>query len=108
MYKFFLLLLAMLISGCATVQTVDAQLNNVSIRSEGSKSHCEKLPRVYSGLGYHFCMFYGEPNNNVDADDSKFWIQLHLLDAVLSAAADTVVLPYTIYLQNEKGSMTVN
>ncbi|MFT6895706.1 MAG: hypothetical protein ACJA13_000103 [Paraglaciecola sp.] len=51
---------------------------------------------------------YGEPSRTVNIGDSFNGVPFVLLDTVFSAATDTLVLPYTIVTQSQKGSIKVN
>jgi hypothetical protein len=52
-------------------------------------------------------LLYGEPNANgtVSAING---VPVFLIDSIFSLATDTVVLPYTIYAQTDKGNINVN
>jgi hypothetical protein len=51
---------------------------------------------------------YGEPSNKTNIGSSVNNVPLVFIDTVLSAVSDTVVLPYTIVMQAEKGDIKVN
>lgn len=93
---------------CATVKTVNPTDNQVDISHRGYKSNCESIPRVYSGTSYSFCLLNSEPSENVNKGASINGVPLVAFDAVFSVAADTVVLPYTIYSQAKNGNIKVN
>jgi uncharacterized protein YceK len=98
----------LLCCSCATVKTLDPPGNHVNISHYGKKSYCDDIPRIYSGLAYNFCLMYGEPSRTVNIGDSLNGVPFVLLDTVFSAATDTLVLPYTIVTQSQKGSIKVN
>lgn len=108
MKKISLIFLMIVCSACATVKTVDPQRNRITVEYRGAKTYCETIPRIYSGVTYNLCMFYGEPNRQVTPAMSAILIPYRITDTVLSAVADTIVLPYTLFLQHEKGAMLVN
>nr|WP_277608638.1 YceK/YidQ family lipoprotein [Microbulbifer elongatus] len=61
------------------------------------------MPRVYSGVAYNMCKL----NSNGTSIYFAPLLGVYLVDSVFSAATDTVVLPYTIYAQNEQGSVNL-
>ncbi|MFA0811857.1 YceK/YidQ family lipoprotein [Microbulbifer epialgicus] len=93
---------------CATVKTVNPNNNQIDISHEGHKSYCESIPRIYSGTSYCFCLLNSEPSERVNRGSTINNIPLVAVDAVFSVAADTVVLPYTIFTQANKGNIEVN
>lgn len=93
---------------CATVKTVNPVDNQVDISHEGYKSNCESIPRIYSGTSYSFCLLNSEPSESVNKGATVNGVPLVAVDAVFSVAADTVVLPYTIYSQAKNGNIKVN
>ncbi len=104
---FWVLSLALLNYSCSTIKTVDPIYNQVKISYEGHKSYCKDIPRVYSGFSYNLCLLYGEPNANGSVSAIN-GVPIFLIDSAFSLAADTVVLPYTIYTQINKGNIKVN
>ncbi len=91
------------IQSCGTVTTLSEPDQRISDRLRKNNSYCESIPRVYSGLSYDLCRFNSKPpGTQVD-----FIAGFYLLDGVLSAVSDTVVLPYTIYQQVDKGSIPI-
>ncbi len=108
MKGFIYLLFLLFCCSCATVKTLDPPKNHINISHQGQKSYCEEIPRVYSGLSYNFCLMYGEPSKRVNIGSSINGIPTVLIDTVFSAATDTIVLPYTLMTQAEKGSIKVN
>ena len=101
-------LLALCTFSCATIKTIDPPKNHINISHYGKKSYCEEIPRVYSGVSYNFCLLYGEPSKRVNIGSSVNNVPFVVLDTFFSAVSDTVVLPYTIAMQTEKGSLKVN
>ncbi|WP_448569248.1 YceK/YidQ family lipoprotein [Thalassotalea ganghwensis] len=53
-------------------------------------------------------MSYGEPSKDVNLGSALNGFPLVFIDSVFSVVADTVVLPYTIVMQADKGSIKVN
>ena len=93
-----------LCSACGTVKTVSEQKDRITVEYRGAKTYCESIPRVYSGVTYNLCLFYGEPKEQVVMEMSSILIPYRITDTMLSAVADTIILPYTLFLQYEKGS----
>ncbi len=99
------LLIIMIVSGCGTLTTV-FQADAVTKRKLNQvETRCEAVPRVYSGVAYDFCILRGKPSQ------TALWLvpipELMMVDIALSAAFDTVLLPYTIYEQIQRGSIYI-
>lgn len=110
-YPFYLCLLIVatcICSSCSTIKTISPRNNHVTIEYFGHISYCEEIPRVYSGLASNFCLLYGEPNESGITVSSPYDASFFIIDSCFSAIADTVVLPYTVLQQMEKGSIEVN
>ena len=96
-----MLLAALLLGGCGTIQTV-ARSDQAAVNGlKEQKSYCGAVPRIYSGLAYDFCVLNAPP------DPTGFLVPLILVDLALSGALDTVVLPYTIYRQGVDGNLSI-
>lgn len=103
-----LLFLLMICQACATVKTVNPSGDHVDIAYYDKKSYCDSIPRIYSGVSHNLCLMYGEPSQTLNMGDSFNGVPYLLIDSALSAATDTLLLPYTIYSQATKGSIKVN
>ncbi len=99
----FILLLIMCIQACGTITTLSESDQRISSKLKKKDTYCESVPRVYSGVSYDFCSLNSKPNNT----EVDVLVAFYLLDGVLSAASDTLVLPYTVYQQSEKGSIQI-
>jgi len=89
------------LSGCGSVSTV-LQLDADAARNlRKQKTYCQSIPRIYSGLAFDFCILNAPPN------PAGFMVPLVLLDLPLSAAFDTLSLPYTIYRQAADGNLSI-
>lgn len=108
MKGFITVLLALSTFSCATIKTINPPKNHINISHYGKKSYCENIPRVYSGLSYNICLLYGEPSKSVNIGSSLNDIPFVVIDTAFSAVTDTIVLPYTIVMQADKGSLKVN
>lgn len=88
---------------CGTVTTFSKSDQQISSQLSQQGSYCESVPRVYSGVAYDLCKLNSKPKGTaVDV-----LVGFYLFDGVLSAVADTLVLPYTIVQQSEKGSIKI-
>ncbi|KKO50195.1 hypothetical protein VT06_01685 [Arsukibacterium sp. MJ3] len=95
------------LTGCATVKTLPATTNQVSIEHEGKKSYCQSIPRIYSGFAYNLCKLHGEPSRQGNLGSSFNNVPFFIIDGTFSLVADTAALPYTLYTQNKHGSIDV-
>jgi uncharacterized protein YceK len=89
------------ISACGTIQTINDEKGAADNLAVGH-SNCHSIPRTYSGLAYNYCV--------LDAPErygAQRTVQMVLIDALLSSVSDTFLLPYTVYQQNERGSIQV-
>ncbi len=103
-----MLIAAVLLSGCGTVQTVvrSDQATAKSLKDE--KTYCGAVPRIYSGVTYDFCLMHAEVKDGVDTFDYNNANPGVLIDAAASGVLDTLLLPYTIYKQHTDGSIFIN
>lgn len=92
---------ALLLSGCGTVNSVMRKEGDTARELRLAKTYCQSIPRAYSGVAFDFCMLHAAP------DPTGFLIPLVLVDIAVSAVADTVVLPYTIYRQSADGNISI-
>mgnify|MGYP001585806861 CR=1 FL=1 len=108
MKGFIYILLVLCTFSCATIKTIDPPKNHINISHYGKKSYCEKIPRIYSGISYNLCLLYGEPSKRTNVGSSLNNIPFVVIDSAFSAVTDTVILPYTIVMQANKGYIKVN
>ena len=103
----------MSLAGCGTVNTVFRPDAVASQNLKDSRSHCENVPRIYSGVVYGFCTLNGEPQpekslSNISlSDHAGSLLPVVALEFVASGVLDTLVLPYTIYRQSKDGSIEI-
>ncbi|MBB5210019.1 YceK/YidQ family lipoprotein [Microbulbifer hydrolyticus] len=103
--KYFLAFLSLaLLPGCGTVTTLSNSDAEIASNLKRQNSGCVSVPRVYSGVAYNMCKL----NSNGSSVYFLPVIGVYLVDSVFSAATDTVALPYTVYAQNQKGSLSLN
>ena len=108
MKRLFILSAILLCSACSTIKTIAPDNQEIKISNNGKKSYCKTMPRVYSGTSYYFCyLIYGEPYLVGDLSRKTNEVPLYFFDAIFSVAADTIVLPYTIYSQVNEGNIKV-
>ncbi|MFG6202745.1 YceK/YidQ family lipoprotein [Pseudomonas retamae] len=104
-----MLLATMLLGGCGTIQTVARNDQAAVDGLKEQKSYCGAVPRIYSGLAYDFCTLNAPLASGIDPDEHRnAAIPVVLVDAVVSGALDTLLLPYTIYRQQVDGSIVIN
>lgn len=108
-----LLLASLAVSGCGTINTVFRPDAVASQNLKESRSHCENVPRIYSGVIYGFCTLNGEPKPENSLNEQSFSgftgnaFPILAIEAIASGVMDTLVLPYTIYRQNKDGSIEI-
>ena len=102
---FFVLIAAALCASCGTVSTTLTNDDTARQRLGKMGTRCQTLPRVYSGVTYDFCTLNAEPRV---AAGMTSGIPLVFLDILVSGVADTLALPYTVYLQSRDGSLQLH
>lgn len=103
MKKIALLIFCVTICGCGSITTLSNSETQISNKLNKSKTYCSKLSRVYSGVAYDLCHLHSAANS-VDIDGILY---LYFIDIFASAVVDTVVLPYSIVAQINKGSIDI-
>lgn len=99
-----LILVSMIgLSACGTVTTLSGSDQKISSNLSRAESYCESVPRVYSGVAYDVCKLNSRPSGTA----VDLVVGFYLLDGLLSAATDTLVLPYTIIQQSQKGNIQI-
>ena len=99
------LLLSLLITGCGTVNTVFRNDTVAANQLTRWRSHCDGVPRIYSGVSIDFCALHAEPRTLKSSKNGYPSAGLVVLDMAASGIADTVLLPYTIYTQTRYGGI---
>ena len=94
-------LFAMFISACGTLTTLSKPDFEVRNDLHKRNSRCESVPRIYSGVAYDYCVVVSDPA----AQHNEKYTEQYLADFIGSVIADTVVLPYTVIQQLDKGSL---
>lgn len=102
------LILALLMSGCATFR-----VQSVAHGNDSCEDLCGKTPQVYGGTveALRFALYPALCKSGDEEDGLSLLIAYPLflpflaVDLALSIAADTVLLPYTVYKQNKTGNI---
>lgn len=95
--------LSLFIWGCGTVTSLshsDIELKN---KLNQAKTLCAKTTRVYSGISYDFCQIHARESQSYSAVKTSYY----LFDMIPSFIADTLLLPYTIMKQCNRGSIPI-
>jgi uncharacterized protein YceK len=91
------------LTGCGTLNTLPPDGTAAGHKLAKWRSHCDAVPRIYSGVMLDFCRLNAAPPTDSTGDlAGARWM---IIDITLSGIADTLVLPYTIYLQSQYGSI---
>lgn len=99
----FLLIPMMCIQSCGTFKTLSQSDQQISSSLIKYQTYCESMPRIYSGVAYDLCKLNSKPRGT----QIDLLVGFYLVDSVLSAASDTLFLPYTIFQQSEKGNIKI-
>jgi uncharacterized protein YceK len=100
MHKIFLLIILFAsCAGCASIATWHYSDETLSNFLQNRRTHCDYLPRVYSGFYFDFCWLNSDPQRIYGSAP----MALLLLDGLFSGIADTVALPVTLVKQHEYG-----
>ena len=86
-------------AGCASIATWHYSDQKLGHFLQNRRTHCESLPRIYSGVYFDYCWLNSDPQRFYGSAP----IALLLIDGFFSAIADTFALPLTIVKQNEYG-----
>jgi len=102
------LVIAAGVTGCGSVRTLSsdnvAKVDDLQLKGTGCG---DTLPRVYGGVVYNICVLSGDGHER-GGPLYRFGLMMYpapVIDMGLSAVADTLVLPYTLYRQNRDGDI---
>jgi uncharacterized protein YceK len=101
-----LLSIIILLSACGTISTVPKSNSDVRSSLVKKDTKCSSVSRVYSGVAYDFCTLHSEPNRSLYF--SEIMIYFYGVDMALSAVSDTLILPYTLVQQEQRGTIKIN
>lgn len=103
----FLSVMIFLLSGCGTLNTLFRTDQAVGHNLRASKTYCDSIPRVYSGISYDLCVMHGPSNVGGRDPAAPALIPLQIVDLIPSGILDTLVLPYSIYRQHADGNIDI-
>ncbi|MFJ5295824.1 YceK/YidQ family lipoprotein [Pseudomonas sp. NPDC088368] len=95
------LAIAVSMSGCGTIATLTNE-KDAADELASWHSHCQTIPRAYSGVAYDFCTLNGPERHGQPPSATGM-----VIDIALSSITDTLVIPYTGYQQYQRGSIPV-
>lgn len=98
------LLMCFVLCSCGTLNTLSNSDEDIARNLKKQKTNCESIPRVYSGISYDFCKLHSSPSTYY----IDWFLGFYLIDGVVSAVTDTLVLPYTIFQQVDKSNIEIN
>ncbi|MFD1216305.1 YceK/YidQ family lipoprotein [Microbulbifer celer] len=101
---FTTLLATLPLTACGTFTTLTNSDQEVAANLKRQKTHCQSLPRVYSGVSYNACKL----NSTQDSMVFGWVLGFYVFDSVASAATDTIALPFTLYRQNRHGNLQID
>lgn len=96
------------LAGCGSSRTLSsdhvATVDDLQLKGTGCG---DTLPRVYGGVVYNLCVMSGDSHSRGGAlyTVAPMNVPVAFLDMGLSAVADTLALPYTLYRQNLDGDI---
>jgi uncharacterized protein YceK len=99
-----LLLSGVLVSslgGCASMATWHYSDPALATFLQNRRTHCESLPRIYSGFYFDYCWLNSDPQRVYGSAP----MALLILDAGISSIFDTLALPVTALQQRERGNI---
>ncbi len=99
----FVLLIVLFTTGCGSLSTVSQPDSYARLNLNHVDTRCQSLPRVYSGVLYDICAV----DSKAEQVQQIWMTSFHLIDIIPSALIDTILLPYTWYLQKEKGNINL-
>lgn len=105
LYKISLMLMLLAnCTGCASVATWHYSDDRLATFLQNRRTHCEFLPRMYSGFYLDFCWLDSEPQRVYGSAP----MALLIVDGLLSGIADTIALPVTAVQQHQYGSIPLS
>ncbi len=96
-------MLALSLSSCGTLTTITNPDFVIKKDLQKKGTICKRIPRIYSGVRYDYCVVMSNPVSGLD----ESYTEDHIFDFIGSGMLDTLVLPYTIFLQLSKGSLEI-
>ena len=97
-----------LLSACGTISTVPKTNSDVRSSLVKKDTKCSSISRVYSGVAYDFCTLHPEPNRSIYLNElNVIMLYFYGVDMALSAVSDTLILPYTLVQQEQRGIIKI-
>jgi len=87
--------------GCGTVTTITNNDEEIARKLRIKNTNCDELSRLYSGFSYNMCILNSHQTGIVFPPLALVYI----VDGLFSVVADTLILPYTGYLQHQQGNI---
>jgi uncharacterized protein YceK len=100
---FLLIILAASCAGCASIATWHYSDDKQASFLQNRRTHCESLPRMYSGFYFDYCWLNSDPQRIYGSAP----MALLIVDGFLSGIADTFALPVTIVQQRKYGVIPI-
>ena|SRR5690554_4129294 len=91
------------LTACGSFTTVGSSDQKVASNLKRQNTHCENIPRVYSGVAYNFCYLHSNPGGTY----IDWFLGFYVIDSVASGVVDTALLPYTGYKQYKHGNLSI-
>ena len=104
MRKLLVFAMAVLAAGCASVATWSNSDPSLARFLQNRRTHCDSLPRVYSGFLFDYCWLDSEPQRIYGSAP----MVLLIADGLLSGIADTLALPVTLVQQRRRGDIPLH
>jgi len=101
------ILISTTLTGCGTLNTTFSSDSVAANKLGRWNSNCSYIPRIYSGVSLDFCALDAEPRK-LHGHEIRPGVALVVADMALSGIADTLALPYTVYLQSQHGDVKAN
>lgn len=90
-------------SSCASIATWHYSDEKQISFLQNRRTHCDYLPRVYSGFYFDYCWLNSDPQRVYGSAP----MALLLVDGLFSGIADTIALPFTLVKQHEYGVISL-
>lgn len=101
MKKLLVPLIILLLQGCGTIKTNIQDDEKISSTLTLRKTQCNRVPRIYSGIAYNWCVLNASPTSLAGWNPT---LESTILDMAFCAIADTIIIPYTALLQINIGA----
>lgn len=89
------------LASCGSFNTLTRDDNAIARSLIKQNTHCTGITRVYSGVAYDFCILNSQQAGIVFEPLALFYV----VDALVCTVTDTLVLPYSLHQQRERGNI---